>query len=194
MLRRSHNHSAYMRRKHPSPTLPISLPNFAHRPFRATELFVEASLGNPKYNVPDLGLAAHPYHSLPQLLHSPLIHANDTTRLNMYHTLNGNQLRHLREMGRRRYVDASRPGGFRASTRRLEEELEDRIKQWEVIYAHEEPSREQEGILYDLCVEWGAKMIFSMHEELEVRSRGWDIYHTSYMAKELAWQNVNVYS
>jgi len=68
----------------------------------------------------------------------------------------------------------------------LEEELEDRIKQWEVIYACEEPSGEQEGILYQLCVEWGAKTIFGMHEELEVRSRGWDIYHTSYMVKGLA--------
>src|SRR6202050_2837349 len=162
MLRQSHNHSAYMRPKHPRPTLLISLPNFAHQPLRATELFVAASLGNPKYNVPDLGVAAHPYHSLPQLLHLLLIHTHDTTRLNMYHTLDGNQLRHLQEMGRRRYADASRPGGFRASTRRLEEELEDRIKQWEVIHAHEEPSREQEGILYDLCVEWGATRIFGM--------------------------------
>jgi hypothetical protein len=182
-----------MRRKHPTPTLPISLPIFAHRPLRATELFIEASVGTPKCDVPDLGVTAHPYHNLPQLLHSPLIHANDTTLLNMYHTLNGNQLRHLREMGQRRYEDASRPGGFKASTGRLLEELKDRIGQWELINAHEEPSREQEEMVYELCVEWGARVIFGMHEELEVRSRGWDIYHASYMAEELTWQNINVY-
>jgi len=49
-------------------------------------------------------------------------------------------------------------------------------------------------MVYELCVEWGAKVIFGMHEELELRSRGWDIYHASYIAEELAWQNVNVYS
>jgi hypothetical protein len=183
-----------MRRKHPSPTLPISLPIFAHLPLRATELFIEASLGTLKCNVPDLGVAAHPYHNLPQLLHSPLIHADDAVRLNMYHTLNGNELRHLREMGRRRYEEASRPGGFKASTRRLLEEIEDRIGQWELIHAHKEPLWERERIVYELCVEWGAKVIFGMHEELEVRSRGWDVYHSSYMAEGLAWQNVNIYS
>jgi hypothetical protein len=60
----------------------------------------------------------------------------------MYHTLNGNQLRHLWQMGWRRYEEASRPGGFKASTRRLLEELEDRIRQWELIHAQKEPSRE----------------------------------------------------
>jgi len=96
-------------------------------------------------------------------------------------------------MGQRRYEDASRPGGFKASTGRLLEELKDRIGQWELINAHEEPSREQEEMVYELCVEWGARVIFGMHEELEVRSRGWDIYHASYMVEELTWQNINVY-
>ena len=91
------------------------------------ELFTEASLGTLKCDVPDLGVTAHPYHNLPQLLHSPLVHTNDTTLVNMYHTLNGTQLRHLREMGRRRYEDASRLRGFKGSNRRLLEELEDRI-------------------------------------------------------------------
>jgi hypothetical protein len=183
-----------MRRKHRRPTLPISLPIFAHQPLRATELFTEASLGTPKCDVPDLGVTTSPYHNLPQLSHSPLIHTSDTALLNMYHTLNGNQLRHLREMGQRRYEDASKPGGFKASTGRLLEELEDRIGQWELVHAYEEPPGERERVVYKLCVEWGAKVIFGMHEELEVRSRGWDIYHASYMAEELAWQNVIVYS
>ena len=96
-------------------------------------------------------------------------------------------------MGQRRHENASRPGGFKASTRRLLLDLEDRIGQWELIHAHKD-SRVQEAMVYDLCVEWGAKVIFGMHEELEVRSRGWDIYHASYMAEELAWQNINIYS
>jgi hypothetical protein len=45
-------------------------------------------------------------------------------------------------------------------------------------------------MLYDLCVEWGAKVIFGMQEELEAWNRGWDFYHASYVAAGLAWQNI----
>jgi hypothetical protein len=73
-------------------------------------------------------------------------------------------------------------------------ELEDRIGQWEHLYAQEEPVGERERMLYNLCVEWGAKVIFGMHEELEARNQGWDFYRASYVAAGLAWQNINVYN
>jgi hypothetical protein len=193
-MRRLQNHSAYIKRNHlRCPTLPITLLAFAHQPLRATDLFTQAFQGGPKYDVPDLGLTAHPYHKLPQLLHSSLIRVDGAAQLDVRHTLNGNQLRHLQEMGRRRYADASGAGGFEASTRRLLEELEDRIRQWERICDQGAPLGEQEGTVYNLCIEWGAKVIFGMHGELEARNQGWDFYHASYAAKELAWQNVNLY-
>ena len=73
-LRTMQNRSAHLRRKqYCIPPLPTSLYVFAHQPIRATELFTCASQGSPKYDVPDLGITAHPYHRLPQLLNSLLI-------------------------------------------------------------------------------------------------------------------------
>jgi hypothetical protein len=144
--------------------------------------------------VPDLGITIHPYHRLPQLQLSSLIDVDDATLLDMYHTLNGNQLRQLREMGHQRYTEALRAGEFEESTRRLLGELGDRIGQWEHIRDQVKPSGEREMIVYDLCLEWGAKVIFGMHEELESRNQGWDFYRASYEAKRFAWQNTNVYN
>jgi|SRR5882762_769780 len=202
MLRQTQNHLANIRRTHHSsplpegthPRLPSPLFAFAHRPLRATPLFTQASQGHPECDIPDLGIATHPYHRLPDLFHLLLISADTTDMLDMYHALNGKQLRHLREMGIQRYVEASKAGAFGKSTRRLTEELEDRIRQWESLYSQGEPSGEREMMVYDLCVEWGAKVVFGMHEELESRGRGWDFYRASYVAKRLAWQNINVYS
>jgi len=167
---------------------------FAHRPLRATKLFTQASQGRTQYDVPELGITVYPYHRLPQLQLSSLIDADDETLLDMYHTLNGKQLRHLREMGHQRYTEALKAGGFEESTRRLLGELKDRIGQWENLCNQEEPLKEREMMLYDLCVEWGVKVIFGMHEELESRNQGWDFYQTSYMAEGLAWQIINLYS
>ena len=195
MLRELQNRSAHLRRKQYSiPRLPTSLPMFAHQPLRETELFTCASQGSPKFRVPDLGITTHPYHRLPQLLHSPLIHSDTISVLDIYHTVNGKQLQHLQEMGRRRYADASRVGGFEASTRLLLLELEDRIVQWEHICVQGELSGERERTVYDLCIEWGAKVIFGVHQELEARNRGWNFYQASYVAGDLAWQNIILYS
>jgi hypothetical protein len=119
------NHSAYIKQKHlRCPTLPITLLAFAHQLLCATDLFTQAFQGGPKYNIPDLGLTAHPYHRLPQLLLSSLICVDGTAQLDVHHTLNENQLQHLQETGHRQYADALRAGGFKASTRRLLLELE----------------------------------------------------------------------
>ena len=194
-LRTMQNRSAHLRRKqYCIPPLPTSLYVFAHQPIRATELFTCASQGSPKYDVPDLGITAHPYHRLPQLLNSLLIHSDNISALDIYHTLNGKQLQHLREMGQGRYADASRVGGFEASTRRLLEELEDRIRQWELISTHGELHVERERTVYELCIEWGAKVILGMHQELQARNKGYNFYQASYVAGDLAWQNVNLYS
>ena len=97
-------------------------------------------------------------------------------------------------MGQGWYADASRVGGFEASTRRLLEELEDRIRQWELISTHGELHVEQERTVYELCIEWGAKVILGMHQELQARNKGYNFYQASYVAGDLAWQNVNLYS
>ena len=97
MLRQTQNHLANIRRTHHSsplpegthPRLPSPLFAFAHRPLRATPLFTQASQGHPECDIPDLGIATHPYHRLPDLFHLLLISADTTDMLDMYHALNG---------------------------------------------------------------------------------------------------------
>jgi hypothetical protein len=108
------------------------------------ELFTRASRGSPKYDIPDLGITTHPYQRLPHLLHLYLIHVDDAAALDLYHTFNGTQIRHLQEMGQKWYVEASKAGAFERSTRRLSEELGHRIGQWEHLYAQEAPVGERE--------------------------------------------------
>jgi hypothetical protein len=201
-LRHSQNQYAYAKQKgidspcpHPNlSNLPSSLILYANRPLRETDLFSEASRGCVNHDILDLGLAMPPYHRLPQILHSPFLYGDDAGLLSTYHTTNGDQLRQLREMGRQWYMEASRPGAFEDSTRRLQEELAARLTQWEELSGNE-ASYDQwaAAMAYDLCMEWGAKIVFGLHDELQSRSRGWVTYKALYAAEGLEWQNIKLY-
>jgi hypothetical protein len=201
-LRHSQNQYAYSKQKgfdSPCPhlnlsTLPSSLVLYANRPLRETDHFRQASHGCVNHDILDLGLAMPPYHRFPQILHSPSLGEDDAGLLNTYHTTNGDQFRQLREMGRQRYMEASRPGAFEDSTRRLQEELAARLTQWEGLSGNEE-SHDQcaAAMAYDLCMEWGAKIVFGLYDELQSRSRGWVTYKALYAAEGLAWQNIKLY-
>jgi len=108
-----------------------------------------------------------------KLLHSPLIHVNDTTLLDMYHTLNGNQLRHLRDMGTEATWECFQTRRLQGIHQKVV--VGSRGQNWAVgAYSCSQKIQGcEKRRFYDLCVEWGAKVIFGMHEELEVRSRGW---------------------
>jgi hypothetical protein len=201
-LRHSQNQYAYAKQKginspcpHPNlSTLPSSLVLYANRPLRETDHFSQASRGCVDHDILDLGLAVPPYHRLPQILHSLSLHGDDAGLLDTYHTINGDQLRQLREMGRRRYMEASRPGTFEDSTRRLQEELAARLTQWEGLSGNEESHDQQAAAMaHDLCMEWGAKIVFGLHDELQSRSQGWVTYNALYAAEGLAWQNIKLY-
>jgi len=201
-LRHSQNQCAYAKQKginSPCPypnllTLPSSLVLYANRPLRETDHFSQASRGCVGHDILDLGLAMPPYHRLPHILDCPSLHGDDAGLLNTFHTANSNQLRQLREMGCQRYMEASRPGAFEDSTRRLQEELAARLTQWEELSGNEESLDQRAAAMaYDLCMEWGAKIVFGLYDELQSRSQGWVTYKALYAAEGLAWQNIKLY-
>lgn len=72
-------------------------------------------------------------------------------------------------------------------------EINERLPHW--LHLEEQGERFQEGwtsVMYDLSLEWGARMLYTLHDELVVRGAGYTHYSDMYKQGLLGWQKIEV--
>lgn len=198
LLRQSQNRTAYLKRKAKLsnvniPDLPASALAYAQLPLRATHRFNIAYEGSSNEHQFNLGLDVEPYHQLPSVC--PPCSISDIDVLNLRHTVNGEQLRALEVEGRKRFAELVDTEIFEEGTQRLSREVDVRLAHWLQLEEREDQfmNCQRAGLLYDLSLEWGARVLYFLRDELEKRRSGLLNFKRVYMEEKLAWQNISLY-
>jgi hypothetical protein len=120
---------------------------------------------------------------------------SDADALDLQHTINGEQLHALEVDGQKRYTELVDSEIFEGSTQRLSEEVYDRLAHWLQLEEQEEQftKSQRTALLYDLSLEWGARILYVLRDELEERRSGLTKFRQVYGKKMLAWQNIHIY-
>jgi hypothetical protein len=79
--------------------------------------------------------------------------------------------------------------------RTMKREVEARLAKWNAQYDTYQISEgsEFDMMVGDVGVNWGARQVFCLNNELEVRTCGFDVYLEAYREKRLAWQCIAVF-
>jgi len=94
-----------------------------------------------------------------------------------------------------RYQEAAEADANTKMIEVIKSEVETRLAQWTIQYDAYQKSEgsELETMMEDIAVNWGARQVFSLENELEVRTHGVDAYLKAYREKKLSWQCVPVF-
>lgn len=120
---------------------------------------------------------------------------SDANALDLQHTINGEQLHALEVDGQKRYTELVNSEIFEESTQRLSEEVCDRLAHWLRLEEQGEQftNCRRAALLYGMSLEWGARILYVLRDELEERQSGLTKFRQVYGKKMLAWQNIHIY-
>jgi hypothetical protein len=198
LQRQQQNRDAYRRRvsNSHSPTephvyseFPASLRHRAAYKIRSTSHFIEGYRGLTQ---PTLILGIWEPRYLPIVLLDTT--TDDRLILDNLHNINGHQLRLLEEQGHERRRLSMEDGSSRNLVQAMLEEIDMRIATW-IIHNNEFEQfegSEWETMKGELALEWGAKIIHCLRDEVWVRQLGCTRYLEAYESGGLAWQSIDV--
>jgi len=169
--------------------LPEPLVTQYRQPLRATPRFKQAHAGHCLIALPDLGIWSDPYRPV-----SSGVFDGDHCLLDVLHSLNGWNLAQLEKMGVERYREAAEVETNVAMIESMRREIATRLVQWDTQYeAYQDfEGSELDGTVGDVALNWGARQVVSLEDELHTRARGVDVYLEAYRKKKLAWQCITV--
>ena len=116
--------------------------------------------------------------------------------LDILHATNGHQLRLIEEQGhgRRKLSRDDEENG--RLVREMLDEVDARLAQW--IDCDDKFERfegsEWETMAGELALEWGAKVIHCLKDEIRARQKGHLHYLEAYEGRQLAWQCIEVFA
>jgi hypothetical protein len=178
---------------HIDPGFPPSLHHRAFYKIRSTSDFIKAYQG---LSSPTLFLGIWEPRYLPIVFpDTGTTHDESPSNiLDVLHSTNGHQLRLLEEQGheRRKLSTDERTSG--ELLQRMLEEIDVRLSTWvtkDNEFAQLEGS-EWEVMTGELALEWGAKIIHCLRDEIRVRETGHANYLEAYEGGRLAWQSIDV--
>jgi len=148
-------------------------------------------------SLPDLGLWSHPYEPTTADLEAvdalrESTETEDASQVRLHHILSGYQLRRLEEWGReRRMLDNEK------ALAEIPDEILERSTQWELLEG-KRVEWESLGIIgkeiWAVVMDFGAKAIVGLWDELFIRQEGFEKYKYAYDRKQIHWQNTKVSS
>ena len=114
--------------------------------------------------------------------------------LDVLHGTNGHQLRLLEEQGHERYEISTDDESNGELVRRMLEEIDVRLATWIIRNEQFEQLEgpEWEVMTGELALEWGAKIIDFLRDEVCMRQTGRVAYLEAYEGRRLAWQSVDM--
>ena len=200
LQRQRQNKVAYQRRisnslspteppSHVYPEFPVSLCCRAAYKIRSTSHFVE---GYHALSCPPLTLGIW------EPEYQPIVSLDTTTDdrliLDVLHNMDGHQLRLLEEQGHKRHNLSIDDKSNRNLVQVMLEEIDARLATWIIYYNKFEQLEglEWEVMTSELALEWGAKVIFTLRDEVRVRQLGYSQYLAAYASGGLAWQLINL--
>ncbi|KIM90170.1 hypothetical protein PILCRDRAFT_765680 [Piloderma croceum F 1598] len=134
------------------------------------------------------------YHALILSWASGNLNISLSSILDILHNMNGNQLRLLEERGHERRKLSMDDESSRNLVQAMLEEIDVRLATW--ITHDNEFERftgsEWEITTRELALEWGAKIIHILRDEVRVRQLGCAHYVEAYESGRLAWQSIDV--
>ena len=201
LRRQQQNANAYQRRilnstsssESPiNPDFPSSLHDRASYKIRSTLHFIRAYQDQ---SLPILILGIWEPLYLPIVLLDTTCYDGSTSNfLDVLHGANGHQLRLLEEQGheRRKLSTDERTSG--EMLQRMSEEIDVRLSSWII---EDKKFAQLEGLDWEvmtgeLALEWGAKIIHCLKDEIRVREMGHANYLEAYEGGQLAWQSIDV--
>lgn len=139
--------------------------------------------------LPDLGIWSAPYEPVTNGILN-----GDHNLLDLFHSLNGWNLAHLERTGAERYQEAAEVDANTEMIKMMRREIETRLVQWSAKYEAFQnfEGSELDMVVGDIALNWGAKLVFCLEDELQTRTQGLDAYLGAYKAKELAWQCIAI--
>jgi len=198
LQRQQQNKDAYRRRistshspteLHVYPDFPASLCCRAAYKIRSTSHFIEGYHGlSSPYLI--LGIWEPQYQPI-VLLDTT---TDDRSILDILHHMNGNQLRLLEERGDERHKLSTDDESSRNLVQAMLEEIDVRLATW-ITHDNEFEQftgSEWEITTRELALEWGAKIIHILRDEVRVRQLGCAHYVEAYESGRLAWQSIDV--
>ena len=198
LQRQQQNKDAYQRRisnSHSSTELhvylefPASLRRRAAYKIRSTSHFID---GYHALSCPTLILGIWEPQYRPIVLLDTT--TDDRSVLDILHSMNGNQLRLLEEQGHERHGLSKDNKSSSILVRAMLEEIDARLATW-IIHDNEFEQLvgpEWEITTRELALEWGAKIIHCLRDEVRVRQLGCTYYLEAYKGERLVWQSINV--
>lgn len=117
-----------------------------------------------------------------------------TLLLDVLHSTNGEQLRLLEKQGHNQHKLTIDDISNRDLVQGMLEEIDVRLASWilhDDKFEHLEGS-EWEIMTGELALEWGAKVIYCMRDEVRVRQLGCASYLEAYECGRLGWQSIDV--
>ena len=171
---------------------PPSLHRKASYKLRSTPDFIKAYQG---LSSPTLILGIWEPQYLPIVFPDTTAHARSPSNiLDILHGTNGHQLRLLEEQGRERHKLSTDDKTSGELLQRMLEEIDVRLSTW-IIKDREFAQLEGSGwevMTAELALEWGAKIIHCLRDEIRVREIGHANYLEAYEGGRLAWQSIDV--
>ena len=122
------------------------------------------------------------------------IHDGSDLLLDVLHSMNGHQLRLLEEQGHERRKLSADDILNQNLVGRMLEEIDMRLATW---ILHDNEFEQFEGpewemMAGELALEWGAKIIYCLRDEVRVRQLSCNYYLEAYEGGCLAWQSIDV--
>jgi hypothetical protein len=171
--------------------IPLSLHRRAAYKIRSTPQFTEAYHG---LSLPTVTLYIWEPRYQPIVSPETTIHDGSDSLLNVLHSTNGHQLRLLEEQGHERRKLSVDDISNRNLVGGMLEEIDMRLATW-ILHDNEFEQfegPEWETMTSELALEWGAKIIYCLRDEVRVRQLGRNYYLEAYKGERLAWQSIDV--
>ncbi|TFY53687.1 hypothetical protein EVJ58_g9313 [Rhodofomes roseus] len=160
-------------------------------------------LPDPSLDLPDpsLGLYTWPYelvippcYSTPFSEYDELFSDIQFVLDELKHAFNMQQYALLEDKGRERYAlfRSTQSGGADSEVllQRLDEELTQRLRSWEDRDTASNDMSMQAGVVRDVGIKWGARIICCLALELQLAKSGPSMYKQASLAKSLPWQRL----
>jgi len=176
---------------HVDSDIPLSLRRRAAYKIRSTPQFTEGYYG---LSPPTITLCIWEPRYQPIVTPETTLHDGSASMLDLFHNTNGHQLRLLGQQGRERRkltMDDISNGNLVGG---MLEEIDVRLATW-ILHDNEFEKfegPEWETMIGELALEWGAKIIHCLRDEVRVRQRGCTYYLDAYKGKKLAWQSIGI--
>ena len=200
LQRQRQNKIAYQRRilnslspteppSHVYPEFPVSLRCRAAYKICSTSHFIKGyhALSCPSLTLGILGPEYQPIISLDTTTDDRLI-------LNVLHNVDGHQLRLLEEQGHKRHNLSIDDKSNRNLVQVMLEEIDAWLAIWIIYYNKFEQLEglEWEVMTSELALEWGAKVIYTLRDEVRVSQLGYSQYLAAHARGGLSWQLIDL--